>query len=503
MKNIAIINAIDLRPPAARPLVDGASSFQRALTFGRSLPGVQLVVLLASARAAGVLPLPDTPPDCTVIERPSWSIADLTAEIDKAGQDFEDLFYFFADCPFLDLPLARKMHANHRRYWADHTFADGYPQGLTPEILRRDTAGRLRTMAASDTGRPDRETLFTILRRDIKSFDIETELAPSDMRLLRVSLSADTERNFLLLSRVVEKGGRDCESVCRALEKEPLVLRTLPAFFPVQVVERCPYACSYCPYPVFAGDVTGRSGAMDPARFAGLVAKIAAFAGDAVIDISLWGEPSLHPRIFDLVSSVLGTPGLSLIVETSGVGWEPGIFSRIRDSCAAQPTWIVSLDASAEQMYRRLRGPGFAEAMKTAETLLAAFPRTTWVQAVRMKENEDDLDVFYRSWKAKTENIIIQKYDSFSGLLPDRKVADLSPVTRFPCWHLKRDMAILIDGTVPLCREDVRVEHRLGNAFDENLAAVWARGEEAYRQHIAARYPQICAGCDEYYTYNA
>ena len=100
--------------------------------------------------------------------------------------------------------------------------------------------------------------------------------------------------------------------------------------------------------------------------------------------------------------------------------------------------------------------------MKTAELLLSAFTGTAWVQAVRMKENEEDLDVFYKTWKAKTENVIVQKYDSFSGLLPDRKVADLSPVERFPCWHLKRDMAILLDGTVPLCREDVRVAYRNG-----------------------------------------
>jgi hypothetical protein len=75
-------------------------------------------------------------------------------------------------------------------------------------------------------------------------------------------------------------------------------------------------------------------------------------------------------------------------------------------------------------------------------------------------------------------------------------------VKRFPCWHIKRDMAILIDGTVPLCREDVRAEHPQGNALTGDLAAIWERGETAYRQHLSERYPAICVGCDEYYTYN-
>jgi spiro-SPASM protein len=153
-------------------------------------------------------------------------------------------------------------------------------------------------------------------------------------------------------------------------------------------------------------------------------------------------------------------------------------------------------------MYRRLRGAGFAEAMRTADALLALFPARTWVQAVRMKENEDDLEVFFKTWKARTENVIIQKHDWFCGMLPDRKVADLSPVRRFPCWHLKRDMPVLLDGTVPLCREDVRMENRLGNALREDLSAIWERGEAVYRSHVAGEYPGICAKCDEYYTYN-
>ena len=499
MKNIAVINATDLRPPASRPILNGHSSFGRVLDFAKGLPGVERVAILASADRR--LPQ-ETPRDCPVIERREWTVAGLTAEIERAGSDFEDVFYFFADCPFLDLGISRKMHESHRRYWADYSFADGFPQGLTPEILTRETVSRLRAMSSQDTRRPNRETLFEVIRKDINSFDIETELAPSDLRLLRVSLSADSERNFLLLKRIVEKGGHDPESICRVLQEEPRILRTLPAFFPIQIVERCPYACSYCPYPVVAGDITKKNSVMEPEEFADLTARIAAFSGDAVIDISLWGEPSFHPELFQIVSSVLATPGLSLVIETSGIGWKPDIFYSVRDSFASQPTWIVSIDASNDQMYRQLRGSGFTDAVKTAELLLSIFPDKTWVQAVRMKENEEDLDVFYKMWKSKTENIIIQKYDSFSSLLPDRKVADLSPVKRFPCWHLKRDMAVLLDGTVPLCREDLRIEHNLGNAFTEDLASIWDRGESVYRQHIAEKYPSLCARCDEYYTYN-
>lgn len=495
MKNIAVINGMGLRAPALRPLLDGASSLARALAFARELPDVKDCVLLLSR------PLEDMQ-GCRMVVRDRWTILDFMNELVRAGEGVDDVFYFFADCPFLDVEIARRMHANHRRYFADYTFADGYPYGLTPEILSKDTIGRLRGLAGEGQGAPDRETIFTLVKKDINSFDIETEISPTDLRMLRVSLCADTERNFLLLRRIVDNGGRNARSACDLLGEKPEILRTLPAFFPIQIVERCPHACAYCPYPVFGGDILSKSGFMKAESFSDLLGKIASFAGEAVIDISVWGEPALHPRIYDIVAAVLEHPGLDLVIETSGVGWEPGVMSKIAASLPRSPTWIVSLDATNEELYRTLRGSGFAEAHRSAEELISLFPAHAWVQAVRMKENEDDLEKFFKSWKARTENVIVQKYDSFSGLLPDRKVADLSPVRRFPCWHLKRDMVILLDGTVPLCKEDVRVGTRLGNAFEEDLSLIWDRAQSMYRSHVSGAYPGICAACDEYYTYN-
>ncbi len=494
MKNIAIINGFDLRPQAFRPLLEGESSFSRALEFGRALPGVSDTVVFLSQPAT-------VPAGARSITRPSWTVAELLSEMVKAAEGCDAVFYFFADCPFLDPGLTARMHANHVRYWADYTFADGYPYGITPEIFSRQTLGRLQGMA-DGAGDVRRDSLFTVLRKDINSFDIETEISPHDMRLMRLSLAADSERNFLLLSRLAANGVRDAQAACLFLRENQEAHRTLPAFFPIQIVERCPQECTYCPYPQFGGKILEKTGSMPLESFSLLMGKIVDFAGDAVVDISLWGEPSLHPRIFEIIVAALDAPGIELVIETSGLGWEPGIFPRIRSAREKQPRWIVSLDASNESSYRKLRGEGFAAASRTADELLGVFPGRTWVQAVRMKENEEDLEAFFRAWKARTDNVIVQKYDAFSGALPDRKVADLSPLKRFPCWHLKRDMAILLDGTVPLCKEDLRASVILGNALEDDLSAVWESARGIYRSHLSREYPGICAACDEYYTYN-
>jgi spiro-SPASM protein len=142
------------------------------------------------------------------------------------------------------------------------------------------------------------------------------------------------------------------------------------------------------------------------------------------------------------------------------------------------------------------------EANKTALFLHELFGDKLYIQSVRMKDQEEYLEKFYRSWKEKGFNVIIQKHDHFCGVLPDLRVTDLSPVKRFPCWHLKRDLNILIDGTVPMCREDLKRESVFGNIFTDNLEQIWNNGNGLYAIHLSGEYPEICRECDEYYTYN-
>jgi spiro-SPASM protein len=257
--------------------------------------------------------------------------------------------------------------------------------------------------------------------------------------------------------------------------------------------------------------------------FVELIDKISGFAGDAVIDLSLWGELSLHPQKVELIEAVLSRPALSLIIETSGIGWKDDelkalalIASRAapRKNNMAPLSWIVSLDAHDPERYKEVRGPGFSEARACAKTLLSVFPRDSYVQAVRVKGFEDDIEQFYRYWKDEplasgrkdSGHIIIQKYNDFAGALPKNQATDLSPIKRQPCWHIMRDMNILLDGRVPFCREDLNAlkgEGEIsGNAFTDDLTQIWEKGAALYAEHCRAEYREICVRCDEYYTYN-
>ncbi len=502
MKNIAIANGLNLSSYAYMEIYEGKNTLQLVSEYAATIPDVDKTFLLLpeEGEAAG--------PDIggfTVIKQKDWTLKGFLTRIRELSEGCDNIFYFYADCPFLDSELTSRMFQNHRRYFADYTFADGYPYGLSPEIIKPKLLSALLTLLGEkENAMPERSSFFDLIKKDINAFDIETEISPEDLRLLRVSLSPDSKRNFLLLERLIKHGPPDsftADSICRRLLSNGEILRTLPSFFSIQIVEGCPQLCSYCPYPVFGTNSIGKKDEMPLEKFESILKAIEDMCEDGVINISLWGEPAYHSRIVDVVRAVLDRSALRIIIETSGIGWKKEILYDLAGRAGKAPDWIVSLDTLAPELYGKLRGPGFEEATQTADTLLDCFPGHVYIQAVRMKDNEEDMESFYRYWKKKTDQVIIQKYDHFCGLLPERKVTDLSPLKRFPCWHIKRDVNILIDGRVPICREDAAGKYPLGNVFEDSLEAIWGRGEEYYLRHLRQDYPEICKACDEHYTY--
>jgi len=510
------------------------SFFSLALDAAGRFPGVEKTVFFG---IEGMEPFQSPENGFDVVLRPFWTRKSLLEELSAVSAGYDLTYFAWADCPLLDPALAASLADRHTRYAAEYSYADGWPYGFAPELLSPGTAGILAKILGDDDGPVERDTLFYVIQKDINAFDIETEISPVDLRPYRLTLAADSKRNTLLLTRFMEAARPfEPEGRLKAAEAEKIItekselLRTLPAFFNIQVTGACPQACSLCPWPVYGrkdGPInaevtdTARQDFMPVVAFVSLLDKIAEFAGDAVISLSLWGEPALHPDRIALIEAVLSRPALSLIIETSGIGWKKDELEALslaaskaapRKNHMAPLSWVVSLDAHDSLRYKEVRGPGFAEARDCAKTLLSLFPKDAYVQAVRVKDSEDDIEHFYRSWKEEGRkdgsHIIIQKYDDFAGSLPKKQAADLSPVKRRPCWHIQRDMNILLDGTVPCCREDLGVlkgkgdKEIWGNAITEDLGIIWERGAALYNEHCKAEYRGICSGCDEYYTYN-
>ena len=303
--------------------------------------------------------------------------------------------------------------------------------------------------------------------------------------------------------------------------KNPEILKTVPGFYNLQLAQKCQGKCSYCPYPAALKQKEGTEPVtaakiMDFNKACSLVEQISELSGEAVIGLSAWGECFNHPDLLKIIEKILSFEGLSVFIEADGCSIPQNFAAEVAKivNAAGERTngWqklmiAVSMDGFTAQTCASLRGSDFnlEKSVETVKNLEQSLPGCVYPQFVRMNANEEELEGFFRYWNEKTNatggNFIIQKYNSFAGLLKNEEPADLSPLDRNVCWHLRRDMAILYNGDVPLCYSRV-LDDIKGNVFEEGLVSVWKKFDDELKKHIEQNYCEKCGGCDEFYTFN-
>ena len=511
-------------PHAFDSVFDGKSAFDRALSWAAGVPGsVRTVVFTDGANRAKV---EESCADGAVpfVRHDAWTNALVAKELAAVCAEYhaDCAVFAWADCPFLNAALAAELVTAHTEYLAEYTFADGYPYGLAPEVVDAGAAGIIAALGEGVQqvagGKPAaRDALFAIMSGDINAFEIETVIAPKDYRMLRLGFSCGEKISFLACERLFAAAKGRCaldsaEFDARALSDlaagDAAVLRTVPAFYNVQISARCNHDMLYSPYRLLT-ERHPLDTDMAFEDFKSLVAQMAALSETAVVSLSAFGEPLLHPRFADCVREVLSYPGLSVFIETDGTLMTEPLAAELAQAGATRIDWAVLLDAADSALYARLHRcdeGDFAKAVAAVGLLEKHFPHRVYPQMTRMKANEAQLEPFYRFWKAADSpsagELIIQKYNAFCGALGDERSADLSPLVRIPCWHLRRDLTVLADGTVPPCVSRAALGAEAGNALREGVAAVWERLSAALAPQVGQDYPGACGACDEFYTFN-
>ena len=503
------------------------SEFQEQKLFP-SLAGGSKSAFERSMEWAEALEVQGAQKEIAVLKGKGWTTGRLMEEISAAAKSAAADFIVYASAAsaFLDLPLTKKLVQDHLEFKAEYTFADGYPAGFAPEIIDSGAAaimaGLCKTASAEAAQKPVcKDSVFDVIRADVNSFEIETEIASVDYRLLRLDFLCSSKQAALASEALAQKlsaagkqglleldkekiGEENVLAICEAAARETCVLKTVPAFYNVQIEGRVFAKESFSPFQP-------KEERMPFEKFKALAKKIGDFSGSAVIGLSLFGEAALHPD-FDKFALCALEAGHRLFVEIDG-GLLPEFLrgQAFQNLCKALPKeereriyFAVCLDAASQKTFSDFHQGDLEDVRAAVKDLAAEFPET-YPQFVRVRKNEEELEAFFRYWSDKASpskgKIIVQKYDFFCGALPDLKTADLAPLEREPCWHLRRDMDVLLDGSVPLCR-DLFAGEILGNAFDEELCEIWKKKNAVLDEHIQKEWKGPCGNCDEYYTFN-
>ncbi|MGL4525140.1 MAG: spiro-SPASM protein [Spirochaetia bacterium] len=427
------------------------------------------------------------------------SILELYQMIQNNSKDFDLILYTYGDEPFLDTQICQKMIENHQRYFADFSFSEGYPQGLTPVILSQKTLSDLIDLA-DHTPPISRNYFFDTIKKDLNRFSIETEISPVDLRSQRIQLNYENKNNAHICNNFLQHGALDTQSILKTAQEHPEFLWAFPTYYTLQIINSYPQKCVYSPSS--AAQEAGKKQTISLSQLDKLLLEMKELSDQATVCLSYMGETSLHPEIGAMMKKVLDTDGFHLHIETSGIGWKNADWQIFKNLDKTRTSLIIALDTHIASTYQKIRGEGFEEAMQFAQHAIEEFGSNTWIQSTRQASLEAEMEGFYRTFKEKGAQVIIQKYNSYCGLLPNQKSVNIAPLERQVCWAIKREIAILSDGTVPLCQSDARTNICLGNAFETPLSEIWSQMNKYRLEHAKKNYAKICRMCDEYYIFN-
>ena len=468
------------------------------------------------------------------------SLNQLLEEMSQACKkhDADTVIFSFDDCPFLNLEITRKLLDFHTEYKSEYTFADGYPYGFAPEIIHSGTINILYELSKTSQKElglesVNNESIFNLIKTDINSFEVETLMADEDWRLLRLKFDCGKKESFFACKALFDecKGNieQNIDDLSRLAANCPKVLKILPAFYNLQISDAITSEDIYSPYklafeekyknpPVnYSINQSAKFNLMNFEDFSTLIDKINEYSQQAVISLSAFGDAFTHPQLLKMIEKILSYKGLSVFLESNGIFINDDFCNHLKeivDSCPPRNNgWekvmiAIDIDAFSSSVYQKIHTNcpqnSFEKSVDAVKKLYQLLPGNVYPQFTRMNQNEEELEAFFRYWNEKSNpsggKFIIQKYDNFCKKLPESKPADLSPLDRKVCWHLRRDLTILTNGDVPRCRECINT-NIIGNVFKNSLEDIWNKNESLIQAHINHQYDEICGKCDEYYTF--
>lgn len=240
----------------------------------------------------------------------------------------------------------------------------------------------------------------------------------------------------------------------------------------VESTNRCNQRCVICPRSESEKGGTH----LAPTTFAALLDDVR--GQTAFVDLSLGGEPLLHPSICDLIA-MARERGMAVYLQTNATVLTEKLG---RDLIAAGLDLItLSLDAATPPTYARLRppGPDLGEVeQRTEEFLRLARERRgpfTMVQMVCVEENRGEERAFAKQWSKLADAVRFKNFDDRAGLVrrPGAESATGDRPLSAPCPRLWRGMAVLAGGTAVPCCFDPGGRHPLGDAQGVGLPSIW------------------------------
>jgi len=422
----------------------------------------------------------------------------------SGDSDIDEVFFVYCTgiYPLLDLELTKELLLRHKQYLSQYSYSENLPTGIVPYFLSREFVLSL----PPEMGTSAHEYLL----KNINNYDVEIFYSPPDLRQFRLDFSLSDARSSMVSELILKLNSRVAYTeIFSLLEKSPDIFRCAPSYLEIEIFRGCELKCSFCPRQFISNDSDGQY--LQKEFLNKIISDFTInFPVPFTVCFGGMGEPLLHPDFISLADLVLGCGQVKeLIVESALYPDIERILEFVKKLPAEKKkklSFIVNLSALDERQYSRIYGKNlFHDILKNIDRLVQVLHMgNLHVQIIKLKEVENQIEDYFNFFEEKKINVILQKYNRYAELMPEKRVSDLTPIKREFCWHLARDLYIKSDGKAAICRQDF--QNSIGDLNNQGMKEIWERGLESFSNSLKGNHSTTkapCLKCDEWYTFNA
>lgn len=413
--------------------------------------------------------------------------------------------------PLLDHELTQKLFRIHTEYRADISYAENLPAGMCVDWVSRDLLESLDIMEAHD------EDIIPGIRpfveKNINQFHAEVHYEEPDLRLLRLDFSLASERSITKAAALIKQLKTNAPLYAQLqplLDAAPGLLHTFPSYIELEFNATTGAVSYFSPL----GYIEQQPAQLSAQHLDTVREFIAQGLGDTSVCASGLGEPLEHPQALNYLQSLLDDTNIRFVfIETNGILLEK-LLPLAAHKHASKLRVIVLLNSL--ERYAEYSGAP-ASSLTVVKTAMKSFAmelagkgknpaEILYLQTLKVEENEAEIDALYALAEELGAAFLLQKYNRYAGLMPERRVSDMTPLERYSCWHLRRDLFIRANGDVAFCKQtiDPKKPAARGNLTKDSLSDLWKTQGGDFVANYKSQYPAHlpCASCDEYFTFN-
>ncbi|MHC4821032.1 MAG: radical SAM/SPASM domain-containing protein [Planctomycetota bacterium] len=251
----------------------------------------------------------------------------------------------------------------------------------------------------------------------------------------------------------------------------------------LELTNHCNLYCTICPVNT---TMKRPKNFMDPELFRKVIDENPQFEFALTFQ---WGEPLLHPQVFELVRYARDQ-GVRPMLTSNGTHLSDEKRKQLLECGLERITFSVDGDRESHERIRGYSWDQLREDIVKLREERDAVGSTMCIDVSMVVDEttESALESYYKDWRG-----VVDRVQAIPKFTPSER--------KTPCRELWRGTAVVLwDGRVSVCCADSEGTAIIGDAWEQPLEEIWNGPEmrEFRRAHLEGRFPKICAFCGEF-----